>query len=333
MSGKVSLSTKRPPAASRGSVRDNLLQVLVASSITLFLIGCLHYQVRIDHVRLDSAEDVPLTEKFYTDWDDIPTSEKLKWVPCFRYQREEFLCARLTVPMDYSRPLNESSDNPEVHIAMVMLPGPSHGLATGRFSESPLLLNPGGPGGQGTEFVLATSAAIQLITGGVHDVIGFDPRGIGATVPQADCFLQGDPANYAYRNRALMHRSTFEVMGHDSGLPNSSSDALGKYAVRVKAFAKMCREKVGQEESFGYLGTPNVARDMKTIVEAWDQWMEDGKFVVDSPIITESKPGNAQISRDTKGKLVYWGFSYGTLLGVTYAAMFRESTSYRSLHT
>jgi len=255
----------------------------------------------------------------YTQWDDIPPSETLNWVPCFPYNGPRFLCARLTVPMDYSRPLTASPDHPKVHIAMVMLPGPGHGLVTGRFSDAPLLVNPGGPGGQGTEFVLEAGGALQLVAGG-RDVVGFDPRGIGATVPPADCFL---PPGAADRSDALMHRYTFQVMGHDSGLPNATADALAKHAFRIKALAKMCEQRAGNQEIFGFVGTPNVARDMKTIVDAWDAWMEGEGFVAEAPFASSAADGTTVPVPSVSGKLVYWGFSYGTLLGATYAAMFR----------
>jgi pimeloyl-ACP methyl ester carboxylesterase len=114
----------------------------------------------------------------------ITPSEKLEWHSCFA---EPFKCARLTVPMDYHRPLNASKNNPKVHIAMILVPG-NH-TKTKKFSKSPLLLNPGGPGGAGALFALGFGQRIQQIIGDQgQDIIGFDPRGIGATTPHADCF-------------------------------------------------------------------------------------------------------------------------------------------------
>jgi hypothetical protein len=79
------------------------------------------------------------------DLSQITPSEKLEWHPCFEWTT--FKCARLTVPMDYNRPLNASWDNPKVHIALLLVPGAHNGPK--KASTSPLLLNPGGPGGSG----------------------------------------------------------------------------------------------------------------------------------------------------------------------------------------
>jgi hypothetical protein len=91
--------------------------------------------------------------------------------------------------MDYNRPLNVSTDNPKVHIALAMIPGVEHGK-TGKYSASPLLINPGGPGVPGASFALGVGGILQSVVSSdkSQDIIGFDPRGIGATTPQASCW-------------------------------------------------------------------------------------------------------------------------------------------------
>jgi pimeloyl-ACP methyl ester carboxylesterase len=91
--------------------------------------------------------------------------------------------------MDYNRPLNASKDNQKVHIALSMIPGAGH-IETGQYSTSPLLVNPGGPGGSGTAFVLGIGKTLQSIvsSNNSQDVVGFDPRGVGATTPNVDCW-------------------------------------------------------------------------------------------------------------------------------------------------
>ncbi|KAF8866925.1 alpha/beta-hydrolase [Acephala macrosclerotiorum] len=261
----------------------------------------------------------------------ITPSEKLEWHPCF-YNN---LCARLTVPMDYNRPLNESGDNPKVHIALLMVPG-KHPIWE-RHSKSPLLINPGGPGGSGTLAALGFGPYIQKIVGEDQDVIGFDPRGIGATTPRADCFsypVPGDPDNED-QDRGFFHRLLWQVQGTEVGLVNSSSDSLAKLDTRARALAKLCEDKDalhGKDSILRYVSTPAVARDMISIIDAWDAWIEtenkahchEAADKVDKEAeLSEQEPDNVD-ALDTKGKLVYWGFSYGTLLGATFAAMFPD---------
>ncbi|CAI0648426.1 unnamed protein product [Colletotrichum noveboracense] len=263
----------------------------------------------------------------YTDWDDVPTSEKLHWVRCILpgMTGDRYLCARLTVPMDYQRPLNQSSDNPKVHVAMVLLPAPGHGIDTGRFSESPLVLNPGGPGGVGTAFVYPPRGpTIQAIAGGDIDLLGFDPRGIGATVPRGDCFIEGDTTSAMAKRFAQMRRMTWMLSVHDVGLPNETNEALDALAHRARAVSKLCSRKDGEDSAFRYMGTPNVAADIKSIVEAHDDWLDENGFETVSHGARLRSPSEAA-PPSTKRKLVYWGFSYGTFIGQTFAAMYPNS--------
>jgi pimeloyl-ACP methyl ester carboxylesterase len=236
--------------------------------------------------------------------------------------------------MDYNRPLNASKDNPNVDIALLMIPGRNH-TKSGKYSKSPLLLNPGGPGGSGVFFALFGGSGLQQIVGLDQDIIGFDPRGVGETTPVADCFAfpadgKSKELTGAEISRGYFHKFLWALSGQETGLVNTSVDSLEKIDVHDRAAAELCQTKdalYGEDSILRHVSTPAVARDMLSILDAWDAWMEE-KGEVDSSkdndqiqsleIVEEDK------SLDTKGKLVYWGFSYGTLLGATFAAMFPD---------
>ena len=253
----------------------------------------------------------------------------------------QFLCARLTVPMDYNRPLNVSPHFPKVHIALLMAPG-SHSLR-GNFSQSPFLINPGGPGGSGTWIATLISKYIQIIVGAEQDVVGFDPRGIAATTPRADCF--SDPLQYSEPGAeygfgdvdylgGFYKRMSWLLAGTSIGLINSSAVALSKLDARGRTLGKLCAQKDwlhGENSIYRHIQTPNVARDMISIIDAWDEWKESGFLIKDSsynrkyanrdltsgvlPTASDIKVADDSVdskySLDTKGKLLYWGFSYG----------------------
>lgn len=237
--------------------------------------------------------------------------------------------------MDYHRPLNASKNNPKVHLALLLVPGTHSGSKI--FSTSPLLLNPGGPGGSGVLMAAMFGPQIHKIVGEDQDVIGFDPRGIGSTTPRADCFsyprespaadFDPDPEEEDIA-RGNYHRLLWNIQEKEIGLVNSSSDSLKKLDYRARTLAKLCQEKdtlYGQDSILKYVHTPSVARDMLSIVDAWDEWTATlNEQSNDTPENTGSEiPGleddeaavlrdsKGSPSLDTKGKLVYWGFSYG----------------------
>ncbi|TGJ86163.1 hypothetical protein E0Z10_g2612 [Xylaria hypoxylon] len=284
-----------------------------------------------DHVLNEGH--VSESAQLWTEWLDITPSEKLKWQPCFGIYGPNLQCARLTVPMDYSRPLNESADHPKVHLALIMVTGAGRTQDPSTYAEAPLLVNPGGPGSSGVLFAQLRANSFQFLVGDQHDVIGFDPRGVGASTPKADCFASPDSSNgVPGRNIAYMNRLTWLVSGQEIGLTNSSNVALNKLNARARTIAKLCRrvdESEGDSSIFRHMTTPNSARDMLSIVQSWDEWRSSSQTIqpvqpaaVHLPSDQQTLGGSEKSTTSLQGKLVYWGFSYGTLLGATFASMF-----------
>src|SRR4051794_28634682 len=96
---------------------------------------------------------------------------KIGWSKCFG---GPFQCGTLQVPLDYSQP-----NGAKISLAVTRLPAtdPAHRIGS-------LLLNPGGPGGSGIDYVV--EAGPILYTPEVHarfDLVGFDPRGVARSAP------------------------------------------------------------------------------------------------------------------------------------------------------
>ncbi|KAH8896564.1 alpha/beta-hydrolase [Thozetella sp. PMI_491] len=259
-----------------------------------------------------------ITGKALSDpWDEITPSEKLEWHPCYG---GPYQCARLTVPMDYSLEADSSCHSPKVHVALVLYPAE----APSNPPRQPMLVNPGGPGGSGTFLALALGGALQSIFGPDQPVLGFDPRGIGFTTPRADCWAAPPPSscNNCSEDVAggFFHRIEWETVNVVIGAANSSNVAMKMLNSRQQAVNKLCREKhsqLGPDSILGHASTAHVARDMVSILDAWEEWQ-------DSLAPTPAAAADSQEENSLKGKLVYWGFSYGTYLGAKFASMFPE---------
>ncbi|KAI5200581.1 hypothetical protein E4T39_05710 [Aureobasidium subglaciale] len=250
--------------------------------------------------------------EMFDDYRDIPSSSKLQWHPCF----EDFLCAKFRVPMNHNR-LSASSDNEVavVDIALIMLPGQGH-VKHNNYSVSPLIVNPGGPGASGVEFVRQLGWAIQNITGDDQDIVGLDPRGTGYTKPTADCYTFQSVTD-ALILRGQYNRAQFVITNEELGLVNTSQGSLKRRDEANTAVAELCKMKddtEGDESILRYSDTQSVARDLLAVVDAWDEWRT---------IVT--KQDQQEVNRSTKGQLVYLGYSYGTSkeqIGTLYNAYF-----------
>ena len=97
----------------------------------------------------------------------------LSWSSCGGGTSDQ--CADFQVPLDYANP-----DGEKITIAVRKRPasaGPNLGV---------ILANPGGPGASGRGLV-ALDGAVPGNVGKQYDWIGFDPRGVGASIPSLHC--------------------------------------------------------------------------------------------------------------------------------------------------
>ncbi|WP_290062878.1 alpha/beta fold hydrolase [Amycolatopsis solani] len=98
------------------------------------------------------------------------TTQQLSWGDCpFKPAAgtPAAQCARVTVPRDWAAP----AAGPELEVSI------SRVAATGE-RRGAILLNPGGPGGQGTPLA-GSLAALEPTVSALYDFVGMDPRGTG----------------------------------------------------------------------------------------------------------------------------------------------------------
>ena len=202
----------------------------------------------------------------------------------------------------------------EKYLTQLKSPGKGQ-VENGKPSLSPIILNPGGPGGSGVQLVLGLGSTIQQMLGEEYDVVSFDPRGVGYTTPTADCFSfppAGTDVDEDDIAQGQFNRLEFAISNEAVGLVNSSDVALTKLDNAARSVAQMCKEKdalKGKNSILRHLDTPNVARDMVSIIDAWDVWRDTllNQDEILHEEIAEIEEGQANM----KHKLVYAGFSYG----------------------
>ena len=97
-----------------------------------------------------------------------PSAGQVLWTNC----QGGFQCGTVKVPLDYSHPNADTID-----IALVRKPATD---PTNRIGS--VLINPGGPGASGIDFVRGEAAAMTNLNRR-FDLVGFDPRGVGQSAP------------------------------------------------------------------------------------------------------------------------------------------------------
>jgi pimeloyl-ACP methyl ester carboxylesterase len=148
------------------------------------------------------------------------------------FVNDTYECARLEVPLDYNNP-----DGRTAQIAVLRIP------ATGTPIGS-LLVNPGGPGFPGTSHavLIATTLGEHPITK-QFDLIGFDPRGVGASTPALDCLTDAE-------------------RDADVILSNLNSGAEAYTEDETRQLYEQCAERSGGEDVLAHVGTRDAVRDM-----------------------------------------------------------------------
>jgi pimeloyl-ACP methyl ester carboxylesterase len=159
-------------------------------------------------------------------------AQKLRWHPC----DHGFQCARLVVPFDYQRPAWRRFSLP-----VIRLPATDP-----RDRIGSLVVNPGGPGGSGIQYALEARTQISAAVRARFDVVGFDPRGVGGSVPAIHCLTGPQLDKY------------FET----SDTPTTAAQ-LATVVSQSKLFARGCEQRSGA--LLRYVGTANAARDMDVL--------------------------------------------------------------------
>ena len=157
-------------------------------------------------------------------------SQSLQWEKC----GTGLECATAKAPVNWNSPTDGSID-------LALVKHPATGTAQGS-----LLLNPGGPGGSGWDYVFSSGAASATAAVAKNfDLVGWDPRGVGRSTPVV-CFTdpqQTDKALYG------TYDSAYDTQGW--------IDAL---TTEEQSFAAACEKNTG--ELLGNVDTASNAKDM-----------------------------------------------------------------------
>ncbi|CAE6474631.1 unnamed protein product [Rhizoctonia solani] len=228
-----------------------------------------------------NAQHWPLPEGYHRF---APRSEGFQWEKCGsdKAPRE---CSRFEVPLDWA---DHAAGKASLAVARYK--------ATKQPKLGTVFVNPGGPGGSGISMILGGNALkISEASGGQYDIVSWDPRGIGQTVPRADCFATGTEENLFWEG--TIPRAGLEARGNftDQVDIDAFYEQEDEVDVLLEELGKRC--VAYSPDTFQYIGSAAGVRDMIA--------MHD---ILEEP----NKP------------IDFWGFSYGTVIGIYFVNMFPE---------
>lgn len=154
-------------------------------------------------------------------------SQRIAWHDC----GGGFQCGTVHMPLDYTRP-----DGQRVTMSIIRLP------AEGQRKGS-LLINPGGPGGSGVQFVRDAARQYGADLRKNFDLVGFDPRGVNQSKPVIRCQTS---------------RQLDRFFATDTSPDNAAE--MNDLVKVSKGWANDCKARI--PSMLPYVGTISAAKDM-----------------------------------------------------------------------
>ena len=213
------LSIHRP--GGRPGRRPVMLAAVIAAAVAIA--GCTASGGGADPASSSASAAVPATAR-----------SALHWQSC-SVQGASMQCASLQVPLDYAHPGGR-----KITLALSRVPA----TAPPSQQQGALLVNPGGPGGPGRSLAAYVAQGLSPQVAADYTIVGFDPRGVGASVPALSC----EP-------------SFFSGLRPDYIPASTSAEAV--LISRAKRYAAGCEQRYGW--LLPYLTSENAARDMNSI--------------------------------------------------------------------
>ncbi|KAI0820123.1 TAP-like protein-domain-containing protein [Trametes gibbosa] len=212
----------------------------------------------------------------------------VQWGPCdpSLVTNPALTCSFLEVPLDYH---NRHLGLAKLAIARVN--------AT-RERRGTVFLLPGGPGGSGIDQLNESGDLLVSLTGGYYDIVGWDPRGVGALTVPGEIYCFDSPTEYNTFWNGTIELNGIEQTGNFTD-PEEIKTLLMQAPVMQRKYAELARRCLRHPSGkyLKYVGTAATARDIVAMADALDG--------VGSPVN-------------------FVGFSYSSLLGSWLANMFPE---------
>jgi pimeloyl-ACP methyl ester carboxylesterase len=204
--------------------RRSVVLAAAASTVLMVLSGCTLFPST--PVGRPAATNVPAgLEEVY--------GQSLAWHGCGDGMR----CTTVKAPVNWDAPADGSID-----LAVVRHKAAGTSLGS-------LLVNPGGPGGSGFDFVSqGLSYAVSSTVADNYDIVGWDPRGVGQSTPVT-----------CYTDPKATDKTLYGTFAH----AYDTQGWIDELTVEEKSFGAACEKNTG--ELLAHVDSVSTAKDMDLI--------------------------------------------------------------------
>lgn len=120
--------------------------------------------------------------------------------------------------------------------------------------KGPLFINFGGPGASGNEKLVALSKVFREMAGAGYDLVTWDPRGTGSTLPALSCY------------KDVATRQLFQVERMSQKALNGNN-TLSELVAANKWLAEGC--ELFSQKILPFMGTMSTVRDLAHLVDVY----------------------------------------------------------------
>jgi pimeloyl-ACP methyl ester carboxylesterase len=243
--------------AHHGILRIGFVAALLAGSLVLSGCSSIFLPPKITSTPTNESVAADLAPYYH---------QVLTWTSC----GNDMQCTYAKAPLNWAKPAGAS-----IKLALI------RHLATDGHPLGSLLVDPGGPGASGYDFIKdSLTFAVDKTLENNYDVVGFDPRGVNKSTPVR-----------CYTNPKTFDDFLFSIPKGVMG----STEWISEEEQASKKLGEECAKLTGP--LLGHVDTVSAAKDLDLLRAALGD-----------------------------KKLNYLGYSYGTLLGQTYANLFPKNT-------
>jgi pimeloyl-ACP methyl ester carboxylesterase len=235
------------------------------------------------------------------NWMDKYTKQTVTWEECKKklfaqsdyldsgFKKDDVLCAEIIVPISYEPDLNSQD------LKLTLMKDPASGPASDKVGT--MFSNPGGPGQSGLDYV-QTVAFPQTIRDS-FDVIGFDPRGVGAS-SQVKCDDDLDLRSYYeyyfdYENQAQADEDKVAMDEYYQVCIDNNPTWWAMTTTNVVQDLELMRKIFTPKDDLNFVGHSYGTTIAAVYISTFPK--QAGRMVLDSPVASSTDEIKDQVEQ------------------------------------